>query len=62
MAKQETYASGTTPVRSDTRRTLLVKILNAYQARAGSIAANNPTVNDTVWTLRKKIDRAIEGI
>lgn len=64
MATQPAFlASGTTSRLKDNRWTVLAKVLGAVQnATSGASAANNPTIRDTRYTLRKKIVRAKAGL
>lgn len=59
MSQPSFLASGTTPLRTDTRRTLWIKILGKHQNESGAVAANNPKRTDTLRTIKVKLDKAL---
>jgi hypothetical protein len=61
MASDFSLSSGTTPVRDEGIWFVWVKILTKIQEAGGS-AHNDPRHNDTLRTLRVKVDRALNGL
>lgn len=61
MSQPSFLASGTDPLRTDTKSRIWTKILGRLQQRSGSAARNNPAVTDTLWRTKFKIARALAG-
>lgn len=62
MPTVEVLGSGTTPLKSDTKRLLLIKRLMSLINGVGTLNVNNyPFKGDTCRMLRVKIDRVLTG-
>lgn len=46
---------GSTPRRSDAKRIRWVKMLLNYQSISGSLAANEPQINDPIRVIKQKL-------
>lgn len=55
------FDENNTPVRTDARWKILQKWLGVIQS-SGGLAANDPELNDTRWTLLRKINCAKVGV
>lgn len=64
MASDFSFSSGTTPVRDEGIWFLWVKILMRTQTTLGGAANpdNDPRRDDTLRTLRVKVDKALNGL
>lgn len=62
MAQPSFYPEGVTALLSDTRLRIWKKILGYYQNQAGALAANNPTINDTLRITKQKVLCAKKGV
>lgn len=62
MPHPEFYSEGTVPRIKDTQHRLWTKILGVYQNSAGALATNNPRIKDTLRTLKRKVNKAQQGV
>jgi len=60
---QPTFLSnGTTPLPTDTKWILWVRILSTYQNLPGAKPANDPRPTDSLWTIIDKLAKAAAGV
>lgn len=62
MAQPAFLSNGTTPLATDTKWFLWVRILGKVQNEAGALPHNDPKPTDTIRMLRLKLDRSLAGL